>query len=178
MTVLTSHLARVEARVTPSLGQVTAELLVHAPMEMQAALRSFVEMDDFEVRFSLLPKVDLNSLMICSRLWQVRFQQWQWRAGLSRLRPEIALNRFTSNRCCRNVEVFDFEQDVQERRQGLSFRGVWKQIVGRRWGRGEDSRKRDQIATRVQLSGIPAKCRCQPFTGVFSAYCETALLKL
>ncbi|HBL87832.1 MAG TPA: hypothetical protein DD399_13620, partial [Alcanivorax sp.] len=61
----------------------------------------------------------------------------------------------------RNVDIFDYEQDVANEDKGF-FRGLWEAVVG---GGQEvlENQSKDQFATRVELSGTTRKTDVSPF---------------
>src|SRR5690606_20261807 len=61
----------------------------------------------------------------------------------------------------RNVDVFNFEQDVEDGDKGF-FRGVWEAVVG---GGQEvlQNQAKDQFATRIELSGSTKSTDVSPF---------------
>ena len=61
----------------------------------------------------------------------------------------------------RNVEVFNFEQDVTNEDKGF-FRGIWEAVVGG----GEEvlqNQRKEQFATRVKLDGSTKNTDVRPF---------------
>jgi len=61
----------------------------------------------------------------------------------------------------RNVEVFNFKQDVKNQDKGF-FRGIWEAVVGA----GEEvlqNQRQEQFATRVELNGSTKDADVSPF---------------
>lgn len=61
----------------------------------------------------------------------------------------------------RNVDIFDYEQDVANEDKGF-FRGLWEAVVGG----GQEvlkNQRKDQFATRVELSGTTKETDVSPF---------------
>jgi len=61
----------------------------------------------------------------------------------------------------RNVDIFDYDQDVANEEKGF-FRGLWEAVVGGGQEVLENQRK-DQFATRVELSGTTHETDVSPF---------------
>ncbi|MEH6497894.1 MAG: DUF748 domain-containing protein [Pseudoalteromonas distincta] len=164
MTVLNLSTSReVEGTRDASLDG-TAELLGHAPMEMQAAFDPLFEMDDFEVRFRAT-EVDLTQLNdFASAYGKFDFSSGNGELVVEAQADDSQLTGYIKP-LLRNVEVFDFEQDVQNEDKGF-FRGVWEAIVGA-GGAVVKNRKRDQIATRVNLSGSLQNADVSPLQAFF-----------
>ncbi len=137
-----------------------ASFLDHAPMEATANFDPFTNWQDFEVNLRLTG-VDLTRLNDFSNA----YGNFDFAGGTGDLVLEVEardseLSGYIKP-LLRNVEVFDFEQDVENEDKGF-FRGIWEAIVG---GSEEvlQNQSKDQFATRVELSGSTRNTEVSPF---------------
>jgi hypothetical protein len=128
----------------------TALLLGHAPLEATAAFDPFRNFEDFEFRLRATD-IELRKLNDFSSA----YGKFDFNAGSGDLVIEAnAENGQVSGYVkplLRNVEVFNWQQDVENDNKGF-FRSVWEALVGG----GETllkNQRKDQFATRVELSG-------------------------
>ncbi|WP_431483964.1 DUF748 domain-containing protein [Pseudomonas solani] len=127
-----------------------AQLLGHAPLEVEARFDPFKNFEDFELRLRARD-VDLPRLNDFSRA----YGRFDFKAGSGDLvieaRADNAQLSGYIKPLLRNVDVFDWEQDVENDDKGF-LRSLWEALVGG----GETvlkNQQRDQFATRVELSG-------------------------
>lgn len=128
----------------------TGEFLGHAPVEVEAAFDPLVRMEDFSFRLRVT-EVDLPRL----NDFASAYANFDFEAGSGELVIEASvaggeLEGYVKP-LMRDVEIFDFEQDVRNEEKGL-LRGVWEALVGG----GETilkNQRKDQFATRVTLDG-------------------------
>ncbi|WP_339649145.1 DUF748 domain-containing protein [Halopseudomonas pelagia] len=164
MTVLNLSTSReVEGTRDASL-EGTADLLGHAPMEMEAAFDPLLEMDDFQLRFRA-SEVDLTQLNdFASAYAGFDFHNGSGELVIEAQADAAQLTGYIKP-LLRNVEVFNFEQDIQNPDKGF-FRGVWEALVGA-GGAVVKNHSRDQIATRVNLSGSLQNADVSPMQAFF-----------
>lgn len=128
----------------------TAQLLDHAPLEASAVFDPFQNFEDFEFRVRAtdieLPR--LNDLANA-------YGKFDFKSGSG----DLVIEAFAENAqlsgyikpLLRNVEVFDWQQDVENQDKGF-LRSLWEALVS-----GSEkvlkNQRQDQIATRVELSG-------------------------
>lgn len=142
----------------------TADLLGHAPMEMHAAFDPLLQMDDFELRFRV-SEVDLTRLNdFASAYGNVDFNSGNGELVIEAQAEDAQLTGYIKP-LLRNVEVFNFEQDIQNKDKGF-FRGLWEALVGAS-GAVVKNHRRDQIATRVKLSGSLQDANVSPLQAFF-----------
>ncbi|MDF3195854.1 DUF748 domain-containing protein [Pseudomonas sp. 1928-m] len=127
-----------------------AQLLGHAPLEATA---SFDPLEDFENFVLKLRATGIELPQVNS--FSSAYGKFDFKAGTGDLVVEARaddgeLSGYIKP-LLRNVEVFDWEQDVTRDDKGF-FRSVWEAIVG-----GSEkllkNQRVDQFATRVELSG-------------------------
>ena len=137
-----------------------ARLLEVAPMEAEARFDPFTDWEDFELQLRVtgVPLVRLNDF---SRA----YGRFDFADGSGDLVMEVeAENSQLSGYIkplLRNVEVFDWEQDIEAEDKGF-LRGLWEAIVGGGQTLLKNQRK-DQFATRVDLSGTIRDQDVSPF---------------
>lgn len=147
-----------EGRVATFEG--TAKFLNHAPMEASANFDPYTHWEDFEVNLRMTD-VDLTKLNDFSNA----YGNFDFAGGTGDLVVEVEANDSQLSGyikpLLRNVEVFDFEQDVANEEKGF-FRGIWEAVVG---GSEEvlQNQSKDQFATRVALSGSTKDTDVSPF---------------
>jgi hypothetical protein len=128
----------------------TARLFDQAPLEVQARFDPFTEWEDFELRLRSTG-IQLTRINDFSRA----YGKFDFAAGTGDLVLEVEAkdSRLSGyiKPLLHNVEVFDWEQDVENPDKGF-FRGLWEAIVGGGQSVLKNQRK-DQFATRIELSG-------------------------
>lgn len=164
MTVLNLSTSReVEGTRDASL-EGSAYLLGHAPMEMEAAFDPLLELNDFEVRLRI-SEIDLTELNdFASAYGNFDFNKGNGELVIEAQADEGQLTGYIKP-LLRDVEIFDFEQDIQNEDKGF-FRGIWEALVGA-GGAVVKNHSRDQIATRVSLSGSLQDADVSPLQAFF-----------
>ena len=127
-----------------------AQLLGHAPLEASAIFDPFHNFQDFEFRVRAtgieLPR--LNDL--ANAYGKFDFKSGNGDVVIEAFAEDSQLSGYIKP-LLRNVEVFDWQQDVENSDKGF-FRSIWEAVVGG----GEKvlkNQRQDQIATRVELRG-------------------------
>lgn len=127
-----------------------AKLMDQAPLEASAVFDPFHNFQDFEfrVRATNIELPRLNNLANA-------YGKFDFKSGTG----DIVIEAFAEDSqlsgyikpLLRDVEVFDWQQDVENQDKGF-FRSIWEAVVA-----GSEkvlkNRPRDQIATRVELRG-------------------------
>ena len=138
----------------------TARLFDQAPMEARAQFDPFTDWEDFEVSLRMTG-VDLTKLNDFSNA----YGRFDFAKGTGDLVLEVEANDSQLDGyikpLLRDVEVFNFRQDVEAEDKGF-FRGLWEAVVG---GTEEvlQNQRKDQFATRVELSGSTRSTDVSPF---------------
>ncbi|WP_339842930.1 DUF748 domain-containing protein [uncultured Halopseudomonas sp.] len=142
----------------------TAMFLGHAPIEAHAAFDPLVRMEDFAFRLRVtdveLPRInDFASV----------YGNFDFQAGSGELVIEVSVEdgelQGYVKPLMRDVQIFDFEQDIQNSDKGV-LRGMWEALVGG----GEAVLKnqlKDQLATRVTLGGTLDDTEVSPLQAFF-----------
>lgn len=127
-----------------------AQLLDHAPLEASAVFDPFHNFQDFEFRVRAtgieLPR--LNDL--ANAYGRFDFKSGNGDVVIEAFAEDSQLSGYIKP-LLRDVEVFDWQQDVNNDDKGF-FRSIWEAVVGG----GEKvlkNQRQDQIATRVELRG-------------------------
>lgn len=145
-------------RVAEFVGE--ARFLEVAPMEASARFDPFTEWEDFDLQLRVTD-VPLKRLNDFSRA----YGRFDFADGSGDLVMEVeAENSQLSGYIkplLRNVEVFDWAQDIKAEDKGF-LRGLWEAIVGGGQTLLKNQRK-DQFATRVELSGTISDQDVSPF---------------
>jgi hypothetical protein len=142
--------------VADSSGERVARLegkalvLGNAPLEVEATFDPFKDFEDFELRLRAR-EIDLPKLNDFARA----YGRFDFKAGKGDLviearAKEGQLSGYIKP-LLRNVDVFDWQQDVENNEKGF-LRSLWEALVGG----GETvlkNQQRDQFATRVELRG-------------------------
>lgn len=138
----------------------TGKLFDQAPIEASARFDPFTDWEDFEVdlRVTDVPLKQLNDF---SRA----YGNFDFAGGTGDLVLEVEakdsqLDGYIKP-LLRDVDVFDYEQDVENDDKGF-LRGLWEAVVG---GGQEvlQNQRKDQFATRVELSGTTKDTEVSPF---------------
>jgi|GEM_PF-33571 len=138
----------------------TGKLFNQAPIEATARFDPFTDWEDFEVnlRVTGVPLKQLNDL---SRA----YGKFDFAGGTGDLVVEVEASNSQLDGyikpLLRNVDIFDYEQDVANEDKGF-FRGLWEAVVGG----GQEvlkNQRKDQFATRVELSGTTKETDVSPF---------------
>ena len=127
-----------------------ALLLEHAPLEAEATFDPFEQFEDFELRLRA-QDIDLTRFNDFARAYgRFDFKRGNGDLVIEAQAENAQLNGYIKP-LLRDVEVFDWEQDVEDEDKGV-LRSLWEAIVG-----GSETllknQRRDQFATRVELSG-------------------------
>lgn len=137
-----------------------AMLLDHAPLEATALFDPFKNFQDFELRIRAT-EIDLPQLNDFS----AAYGKFDFKAGNGDLVIEAIAENGQLNGyikpLLRDVDVFDWRQDVQQEDKGF-FRGLWEAVVGGTENVLKNQRK-NQFATRVELSGRVDQQNISPF---------------
>ncbi len=127
-----------------------AQLLDHAPLEATAVFDPYHNFEDFEFRVRATD-VELRRL----NDFASAYGNFDFAAGTGDLVVEASAEAGQLSGYIKpllhNVEIFNWQQDVEREDKGF-FRGLWEALVGG----GEavlKNQRRDQFATRVELSG-------------------------
>lgn len=128
----------------------SAQVLGQAPLEAAADFDPFGSMDELELRLRVTD-VELTRLNDFARA----YGRFDFAAGSGDLVIEAQvvdgqLQGYVKP-LLRNVEVFNWQQDVEQELQGL-FRSLWEALVGGGQTLLKNQRA-DQFATRIELSG-------------------------
>jgi hypothetical protein len=142
----------------------TAQFLGHAPMEVEAAFDPLVRMQniDFRLRVSNVELTRLNDFTSA-------YGNFDFQAGTGELVIEASVTdgkiEGYVKPLLRNVEIFNFKQDIQSQDKGI-LRGMWEALVG---GGGAilKNQRKDQLATRVTLSGTLNETEISPLQALF-----------
>ena len=150
-----------------------AKFLNHAPMEATASFDPYTNWEDFEVNLRLTG-VELTKLNDFSNA----YGKFDFAGGTGDLIMEVEANDSQLSGYIKpllhQVEVFNFEQDVENEDKGF-FRGIWEAVVGG----GEEvlqNQSKDQFATRVELSGSTKNTEVSPFQA-FIAILQNAFVE-
>ncbi|UYP29002.1 DUF748 domain-containing protein [Pseudomonas sp. Z8(2022)] len=127
-----------------------ALLLEHAPLEAEAAFDPFEQFEDFELRLRARD-IDLTRFNDFARAYgSFDFKRGNGDLVIEAQAENAQLNGYIKP-LLHDVEVFDWEQDVENEDKGV-LRSIWEAIVG-----GTETllknQRRGQFATRVELSG-------------------------
>ena len=142
----------------------TADFLGHAPIEVEAAFDPLVRMEDFEFRFRV-SEVDLTELNdFASAYGNFDFNAGNGELVIEADAQESQLSGYIKP-LLRNVEIFSFEDDMLDDDKSF-LRGVWEALIGAS-GAVVKNRSRDQIATRVNLSGSLEDANVSPLQAFF-----------
>ncbi|AHL75896.1 hypothetical protein CH92_12640 [Stutzerimonas stutzeri] len=155
---LTNAAEQDQGRVARFEGQ--AKLFNQAPIEANAQFDPYTNWEDFELSLRMTD-VDLTKL----NDFASAYGKFDFAAGTGDLVVEVEANDSQLDGyikpLLRNVEVFNFEQDVENEDKGF-FRGIWEAVVGG----GEEvlqNQSKEQFATRVELSGSTKNTDVSPF---------------
>lgn len=128
----------------------TAQLLGHAPLEASAVFDPFHNFEDFEFRVRATD-IELKRLNDFSSAYgKFDFNGGTGDLVIEAFAKDAQLSGYIKP-LLRNVEVFNWQQDVENDDKGF-FRSIWEALVGG----GEKvlkNQRMDQFATRVELSG-------------------------
>lgn len=137
-----------------------ALLLGHAPLEATAVFDPFENFEDFEFRVRATD-IELRRLNDFS----AAYGKFDFNAGNGDLVVEVnaedgQLDGYIKP-LLRNVDVFNWQQDVENDDKGF-FRSIWEALVG-----GSETvlknQQKNQFATRVELSGSVRNQNVSPF---------------
>jgi len=127
-----------------------AKLMDQAPLEASAVFDPFHNFQDFEfrVRATDIELTRLNNL--ANAYGKFDFKSGTGDVVVEAFAEDSQLSGYIKP-LLRDVEVFDWQQDVENQNKGF-FRSIWEAVVA-----GSEkvlkNRPRDQIATRVELRG-------------------------
>lgn len=128
----------------------TARLFGQSSIEATARFDPYTEWEDFELRLRV-SDVDLTKLNDFSSA----YANFDFAKGSGDLVMEVEANDSQLDGyikpLLRNVEVFNFRQDIEAEDKGF-FRGIWEALAG---GGKEvlKNQSKDQFATRIAISG-------------------------
>lgn len=127
-----------------------ARLLGQAPLEAEATFDPFEQFEDFELRLRARD-IDLTRFNDFARAYgRFDFKRGNGDLVIEARADNAQLNGYIKP-LLHDVEVFDWQQDVEAEDKGV-LRSLWEAIVG-----GSETllknQRRDQFATRVELSG-------------------------
>ncbi|QIJ01520.1 DUF748 domain-containing protein [Stutzerimonas balearica] len=138
----------------------TGKLFNRDPIEASARFDPFTEWQDFELNLRTTG-VALTQLNDFSQA----YGKFDFAGGTADLVMEVEatdgqLSGYIKP-LLRNVDVFDLEQDVENDDKGF-FQGLWEAVVG---GGQEvlQNQRKDQFATRIELSGSTQSADMSPF---------------
>lgn len=127
-----------------------AQLLGHAPLEVEATFDPFKNFEDFQLRLRARD-IDLPRLNDLARAYgRFDFRRGQGDLVIEARADNARLSGYIKP-LLHDVDVFDWRQDVENEDKGV-LRALWEALVGG----GETllkNQRRDQFATRVELSG-------------------------
>ncbi|XVJ46198.1 DUF748 domain-containing protein [Pseudomonas sp. UBT] len=127
-----------------------AQLLGQAPLEATAAFDPLSNFEDFEFRFRA-KDIQLKRL----NDFASAYGKFDFKAGTGDLVVEAQAEKGQLKGyikpLLRNVEVFDWKQDVENKDKNI-FRSIWEAVVGTSETVLKNQNK-NQFATRVELSG-------------------------
>lgn len=130
--------------------EATARVLGQAPLETSARFDPFDEWRNFEWNLRITD-IELHRLNAFSRA----YGRFDFKAGRGDLVLEVEAEKARLDGyvkpLLRNVDVFDWQQDVEKEEKGF-LRGLWEALVGGGQTVLKNQRK-DQFATRIELSG-------------------------
>ena len=145
--------------------QGTATFLQHAPLEVEAAFDPLLRMESFDFRLRVTD-VDLTRLNDFAEA----YGKFDFSSGQGDLVVEVeAVDSQLSGYIkplLHNVEVFSYEQDVQNEEKGF-FQGLWEAVVH---GGQEvlENQSEDQLATQIEVSGSLDNPDISPLQAFFS----------
>jgi hypothetical protein len=155
---LTNSSKAEDGRVATFEGE--AKFFNQAPIEATAHFDPFTDWENFDVLLRMTG-LDLTKLNDFSNA----YGKFDFAAGTGDLVVEVQASDSELDGyikpLLRNVEVFDFEQDIQNEDKGF-FRGIWEAVVGGSQTLLKNQSK-DQFATRVELSGTTKDANVSPF---------------
>lgn len=155
---LTNSANEEQGRVATFEGE--AKFFNQAPIQANAHFDPFTDWENFDVNLRMTG-LDLTKLNDFSNA----YGNFDFAGGTGDLVVEVEardsqLSGYIKP-LLRNVEVFNFEQDVKNEDKGF-FRGIWEAVVG-----GSENilknQSKDQFATRVELSGSTNNTDISPF---------------
>lgn len=160
---LTNAKQREGARDATAEGK--ALFLGQAPLELSAKFDPLVRLENFDFRLRMtdleLPRMNE---------FASAYGNFDFKAGTGDLVIEAKVRdsqiQGYVKPLLRDVDIFNFEQDFKDSDKGF-FRGIWEAVVGG----GQtvlQNQKRDQFATRVELSGSVKQTDVNPFQAFFS----------
>jgi len=127
-----------------------AKLLGHAPLEGEARFDPFKNFEDFDFK---LRATDIQLKRLND--FSAAYGKFDFNAGTADLVIEARAAKGQLSGyikpLLRNVEVFNWQQDVADADKGF-FRGLWEAVVGGGQALLKNQPK-DQFATRVELGG-------------------------
>ncbi len=138
----------------------TAKLFNQAPMEARAHFDPFTDWENFQVSLRMTD-LDLTKLNDFSNA----YGSFDFAKGSGDLVLEVEAKDSQLGGYIKpllhNVEVFNFRQDIEAEDKGF-FRGLWEAVVG---GTEEvlQNQRKDQFATRIELSGSTRSADVSPF---------------
>ncbi|MCX4066443.1 DUF748 domain-containing protein [Pseudomonas sp. S1Bt30] len=142
-----------------------ALLLGQAPLEANATFDPLSDFEDFEFRFRArdLQLKRMNDFASA-------YGKFDFKAGTGDLVIEAQAEKGQLSGyikpLLRDVEVFDWQQDVENKDKNI-FRSIWEAVVGASETVLKNQRK-DQFATRVELSGSVHQQNVSAFSAVIA----------
>ncbi|MFK4134258.1 DUF748 domain-containing protein [Pseudomonas luteola] len=142
-----------------------ATVLDNAPLETSAEFDPFSDFSDFLFRLRVT-QVDLPKINDFAKA----YGKFDFKSGSGDLvidaRADNGQLSGYIKPLFKNVDVFDWRQDVENKDKGF-FRGLWEAVVGGSQTLLKNQRK-DQFATRVELQGSVKQQDISPLQAFFS----------
>jgi len=164
LTVLNLTNAKQQEGTRDASAEGTALFLGQAPLEVSAKFDPLVRMEnlDFRLRMTDLELPRMNEF--ASAYGKFDFKDGTGDLVIEAKVRDSQLEGYVKP-LLRNVDIFNFEQDFKDDDKGF-FRGIWEAVVGGSQAVLQNQ-KRDQFATRVELSGSIDQADVSPLQAFF-----------